>query len=256
MDITRIWGHRGALHFAPENTLTSCQLAVDMGADGVEFDIQLTKDSEVVVCHDETIDRTSTGTGFIRDYTLAELKRINFNKRGITEPKFMEIPTLRETLELLEPTALDINIELKTGVVFYENMERKAYEIVGEYGLSERVVWSSFNHCSVLKIKKIDKTARAGLLCGGGILISPAQCAAVGAEALHAGIHQLAYPGLVANCEKHGVKLRAYTVDDSADLMRAFEMGLDAVFTNRIDTAKAERKVGQACDGLSVLGAT
>jgi glycerophosphoryl diester phosphodiesterase len=88
----------------------------------------------------------------------------------------MEIPTLRETLELLKPTALDINVELKTGVYFYENIERKAYEIVDEYGLSGRVVWSSFNHCSVLKIKEIDKTARMGLLCGGGLLISPEQC--------------------------------------------------------------------------------
>jgi glycerophosphoryl diester phosphodiesterase len=101
-----------------------------------------------------------------------------------------------------------------------------------------------------LQIKEIDKTAREGLLCGGGMLISPEQCAAVGAEALHAELRQLGFPGLVADCGKHGVKLRAYTLDAPADLMRAFEMGLDAVFTNRIDTAKTERMVVRAYEKI------
>jgi glycerophosphoryl diester phosphodiesterase len=153
----------------------------------------------------------------------------------------MPIPTLKEVLTSLKDTDLDINIELKTGVYYYDGIERKAYDEVMGFGLSERVVWSSFNHCSVMKIKRADPLARIALLCGGGILTSPEECAAVGAEALHVGLNQLRYPGLAEDCERRGISLRAYTINEPEDLKAAFEAGLDAVFTNRIDTAKEIR---------------
>ncbi|MDR1571199.1 MAG: glycerophosphodiester phosphodiesterase, partial [Clostridiales Family XIII bacterium] len=95
-----IWGHRGAYADAPENTLAGFALAAEYGAQGVEFDVQMTRDGETVVIHDETIDRVSNGRGYVKDHTLSELKRLNFNKRGITKPLFMEIPTLGEALRL------------------------------------------------------------------------------------------------------------------------------------------------------------
>lgn len=240
--MTKIYGHRGAFHFAPENTLVSFQLAADMGADGIEFDIQLSKDGEIVVCHDETLDRTSTGNGFLRDYTLSELRYFNFNKRGISEPKYMPIPTLQETLELLKPTFLDINIELKTGVYFYEGIEKKAYDIVKKFGLNARVVWSSFNYLSLEKIKEIDKNARTALLCGGGILVTPKQAKMINAEALHIGLNQLGAYDLLQRCKNSDIKLRVWTVNEANDLRKAFELEIDAVFTNRIDTAKTVRE--------------
>ncbi len=77
---TKVWAHRGASAYAPENTLEAFQLAVDQKADGVELDVQMTKDGKLVVIHDETIDRTSDGHGRVMDYTLAELKRMHFNR--------------------------------------------------------------------------------------------------------------------------------------------------------------------------------
>ena len=114
-----IWAHRGASGHAPENTLEAFQKAIDMKADGVELDIQLTKDGEIVVCHDETIDRTSNGIGSVKDYTLAELKKFNFNK---THPEYAHasIPTMKEVFELIKPSPLTINIELKTGQYDYD----------------------------------------------------------------------------------------------------------------------------------------
>jgi glycerophosphoryl diester phosphodiesterase len=106
----QIWGHRGVYSDAPENTLTGFQLAAEFGADGVEFDVQLTKDGEVVVIHDEKLDRVSVGIGYVKDFTLAELKRLNFNKCGLIWPLFMEIPTLAEVLSVLAPTTLQLNI--------------------------------------------------------------------------------------------------------------------------------------------------
>lgn len=90
---TKVWAHRGASAYAPENTLEAFLLAAEQGADGVELDVQLTKDGEMVVVHDEEIDRVSDGSGFVKDYTLAELKNLNFNKTHL-EYQNVKIPTL------------------------------------------------------------------------------------------------------------------------------------------------------------------
>jgi len=233
-----IWGHRGAYHFAPENTLPGFQMAVHMEADGVEFDIQLTRDGEIVVIHDETVDRTSNGSGQVKDFTLSEIKKLNFNKTGLTPPPFMEIPTLGEVFELLVRTKLKINVELKTGVVFYEGLEEKALILAKKYGMLDRIVWSSFNHYSVQKVKKLEAAADIALLCGGGILVTAEQCEKTGASALHPGIHQLRFPGLVEDCHKRGIKVRTYTVNEADEFKLARDTGADGVFTNRIDSAK------------------
>ena len=96
MERTLVWGHRGASGYAPENTLAAFEKAVEMGADGIELDVQLTKDGELVVIHDETIDRVSDGSGWVKDYTYAKLIKHNFNR---THPEYehAQIPTLEET---------------------------------------------------------------------------------------------------------------------------------------------------------------
>jgi glycerophosphoryl diester phosphodiesterase len=235
----QIWGHRGAYGHAPENTLTAFRLAVEMGAGGVELDIQLSKDGEIVVIHDETVDRTSTGSGNVCDFTLAELKKFNFNKRGITTPLFMEIPTLSEVFELLKTTGADINVEFKTNVNRYAGIEKKALALAEKYGLMKKIVWSSFSHYSVYTIKQLEPLARTALLCGGGILITAEQCEKTGAEALHCDVKQMRYPGLVEDCHTRGVKIRPWVVNAEADLRLAKRLGVDAVMTNNIDTAKA-----------------
>lgn len=234
----KIWGHRGAYSSAPENTLVGFQMAAQMGADGVELDIQLTKDKEIVVIHDETVDRTSNGQGCVQDFTLSEIKKLNFNKSGRTEPLFMEVPTLAEVLELLKPTGLTINIELKTGVIYYDGIEPIALSLVEKYGMTDRIIWSSFNHYSVQKIKLLQPSSKTALLCGGGILVTGEQCEKVGSEALHPSIHMLRYPSLAEDCRKRGILLRPWTVTNDEDLNLARDLGIDAVIVNRIDWAK------------------
>lgn len=78
---TKVWAHRGASGYAPENTLDAFRKAVEMGADGIELDVQMTKDGELVVIHDETIDRVSNGKGWVKDYTYEELKNLILTKR-------------------------------------------------------------------------------------------------------------------------------------------------------------------------------
>ncbi|WP_434752912.1 glycerophosphodiester phosphodiesterase [Paenibacillus amylolyticus] len=234
----KIWGHRGAYSSAPENTLEGFELAAQMRVDGVELDVQLTKDGEVVVIHDETVDRTSNGQGWVKDFTLSEIKKLNFNKRGLIEPWFMEVPTLAEVLELLEPTGMTINIELKTGIIYYDGIESIALKVVEQYGMSDRIVWSSFNHYSVQKIKQLEPASQTALLCGGGILVTGEQCEKVGAEALHPSVHMLRYPALVEDCNKRGILIRPWTVTSDEELKLAESIGVDSVIVNRIDWAK------------------
>ena len=146
---TKVWAHRGASAYAPENTLEAFLLAAEQGADGVELDVQLTKDGEMVVVHDEEIDRVSDGSGFVKDYTLAELKILNFNK---THPEYQDvkIPTLREVYEALKPTGVTINVELKTGIFWYKDLEKKVLELTKEMEMEDRVIYSSFNHAATL----------------------------------------------------------------------------------------------------------
>jgi glycerophosphoryl diester phosphodiesterase len=214
-------------------------IAAKMGADGIELDIQLTKDGEIVVIHDETIDRTSSHSGKVNDYTLAQLKKINFNKRGITPPKFMEIPTLHEVFELIKPLGLTINIELKTNVNRYNGIEKKALKLASQFGLLEKIVWSSFNHYSVQAVKLSDPQARTALLCSGGIIITAEQCEKTNAEALHCHINQLKkFPELAEDCQKREILLRPWVVDTEDDFQLAAQHKADAVFTNDISATQ------------------
>lgn len=162
-----IWGHRGASYAYPENTLPAFTAAAAVpGIKGIEMDVQRTKDGQIVVFHDETVDRVTDGyTGFLRDYTLAELKAMRM--KGSDDPGAV-IPALDEFLEAMKPycegNGLLINIELKTSVYRYEGIERQTYDIVREHGMLGYIVWSSFLADSIRIIKEIDPSAKTGML--------------------------------------------------------------------------------------------
>lgn len=182
-----IWANRGCSMMNPENTLPAFKKAAELeGITGIEFDVQLTNDGEIVVIHDERVDRTTDGTGNVCDYTLAELKKLS-----ITGDDSYRIPTLREVLELLKPycvnKGLRLNIELKNSVVRYRGMEQKVIDMVSEYGIESYVVYSSFNHDSIGLVRQLKADADVAYLAGdyhrcmdgirkyGGTTIHPAQ---------------------------------------------------------------------------------
>lgn len=174
----QIWAHRGCSMAYPENTLLSFKHAAEIeGVTGIEFDVQLTKDREVVVIHDEKVDRTTDGRGYVKEYTLDELKQLSITGSGCIEPyqisdtdKTLHIPTLREVFQLLAPycknNGLRLNIELKNSIVPYEGMEQQVLTMVSEYGLEESVVYSSFNHTSMGYVKWIYPQAEVAFLDG------------------------------------------------------------------------------------------
>lgn len=232
-----VWAHRGASGYAPENTLAAFQKAVDLGADGVELDIQLTKDDQIVVIHDEMIDRTSDGKGWVKDYTLEELRAFNYN-RTKPEYKHADIPTMREVFELLKPTGLFINIEIKTGVVFYEKIEEKILALAKEMGMEDRVCYSSFNHYTVTRIHELKPDAEVGFLYADGPIDMPSYGVKHGVNALHPAFYNLQYDGFVKECKEKGLKLNVWTVNERPYMEMCCQYGVDAIITNYPDIAK------------------
>lgn len=234
---TKVWAHRGASGYAPENTLEAFALAVKMGADGVELDVQLTKDGQLVVTHDENIQRVSTGNGFVKDYTLVELKKFHFNK---THSKFhnVEIPTLDEVLQFLKPTDLEINIELKTSVFPYPGIEEKVLQLVEKMGLQERVWYSSFEHRSVKKIQDLAAKAHTGLLYGSKLSEALSYGKSFGAEALHPAFPLIESLDFIEQCKAIGLKIHTWTVNDEEQMKRCCFWGVDSFITNFPDRAK------------------
>ncbi len=184
MIIMQIWAHRGCSQLYPENTLTSFEKAMNVpGLTGVELDIQLTSDGELVVIHDERVDRTTDGFGFVRDYSLKELKALHiFAGKGVD---CEHIPTMREVIELLKPAMKErgfmINIELKTSVYNYPGIEEKIVKLVDEMDVKDNIVYSSFYPESLYKIHEFEPTAKLGVLDD---LLSNCLYKAIGLESL------------------------------------------------------------------------
>lgn len=161
----KIWAHRGCSQRYPENTLLAFEKAAALqNLTGIELDIQLTRDGELVVIHDERVDRTTEGIGYVRDYSLLELKRLHIYA---DENPCQQIPTMREVLDLLEPrlkAGLRLNIELKNSICFYEGMEEKIVELIDERRLGDAVVYSSFYARSLAKLRELDAETEIGIL--------------------------------------------------------------------------------------------
>ena len=235
-----IFAHRGASDAAPENTLPAFARAVEQGADGIELDVHLSRDGELVVIHDETLDRTTDGAGWVQDRTLAELRALRADN-GL--PGFAEarIPTLREVLDLLRPTDLLLNIELKTSLVWYEGIEAKTLALVAEYGMQDRVIYSSFNHYSVETVRRLAPQARTAYLFSDILIDIEGQAAARGVGGLHPGLWNVRMRDFLPRYLASGLAVRVWTVNEEADLRWLLQAGAD-VITNRPALAVAVRR--------------
>ncbi len=237
-DRSLIWAHRGASGYAPENTLESFRKAIMLGADGIELDVQLTKDDRIVVIHDETIDRISDGKGWVKDYTLEELRRFNYNK---THPEFAhaDIPTLREVYELMKPSGLTINVELKTGIVFYEELERKVIELTREMEMEDNVLYSSFNHYTCVKLHELNPDAYVGFLYADGPIDMAEYAKQHGADALHPALYNLQFPNYMKDAADRGLDVNVWTVNEEKYMQMCCRLGVNAIITNYPDIALA-----------------
>lgn len=208
----KIWAHRGCCTLYPENTLEAFRAAAELdGITGIELDIQLTSDGEMVVFRDENLRRVTHIDRNVRGCTLAEIKNIAI---PANDGKYCSIPTLEEVLVMMKPycesRGILINIELKTSVIRYDGIESKAYEIVRKYGMEQYIVWSSFLAESVDIMKKIDRDAKTAVLA-----MSIEECISMArdtaADALHPYIGGLVY---ALPQDMQGMPVRAWNGDE------------------------------------------
>lgn len=239
--MTQIWAHRGASRLAPENTVPAFELAVAQGAEGVELDVQLSADGHLVVIHDETLDRTTDGTGRVVDHTLAQLRGLDAsaNRDGF---EGVRIPTLTDVLEVVAPTGVTINIELKNSEIPYPGLEEKVLAAVAAFELADRVVLSSFNHYSVRKLRSLQPACELAAIYTDPLFRPWRYAAELGVTAIHPPLVCVFGGGFVRKSHKAGVAVRPWVVNSERALRRMFSYGVEAVFTDAPDFALALRQ--------------
>lgn len=231
-----VLGHRGAAGNAPENTLLAFIKGAELGVDGFEFDVQLTRDGEIVICHDERLDRTSDGQGWLKDYSLRELKTFNFGVRfGVYAP----IPTLKELLELVlevqprknDGKAFVLNVEMKSGLISYPGLGDKVVECLGQYGMLAQTIISSFDHTPLLELSRHFPGVETGVLYAGGLLRPWEYAGQLGAKHLHP---HLAFvdQNLVREAHRRGLGVNVWTVNEPWEIERVRKAGVDRVITD------------------------
>ena len=241
---TLILGHRGASGYAPENTLEAFALAIDMKADGIELDVYFTADKQIVICHDEKIDRTSNGQGLIRDYTLAELKQLDFGYHFYNgERRGIRIPTLDEVFALVAPTDMIINVEIKDGD---PEIVKACDELARKYDLQNRIIYSSFNHFQLEVVKETVENAFFAPLYSVNLLKPWNYTLDIGAQAVHPKYLQIyKIPDYIRICHEKGLRVHTWTVNKEEDMQLLLDNGIDIIVTNYPDVAMALRDKAQ-----------
>lgn len=229
--MSKIFAHRGFSGKYPENTMLAFRKAVEIGVDGIELDVHLTKDNVLVIIHDEDIKRTCDGEGLVRDFTYEELKKFDASAtfRGVYG--FNSIPTLKEYFEFVKGTDVITNIELKTGIFEYPTIEKRVIDLIAEYGLEDKIILSSFNHYTILRCREIAPHIKRGFLSESWLINYGAYTKAGGAQCCHP-IHFFLTEETVKEMHDAGCEINTWTVNEYDDIKRLAALGVDSLIGN------------------------
>jgi len=229
-------GHRGAREVAPENTLASFGRALEQGADGVELDVMLSKDNQIMVIHDYTVARTTNGSGKVGALTLAELKTLDAGSWFGEEYAGERIPTLDEVFEAL-PAESIINIELKSLSLCSQRLEEEVTHLIGTHGLTSRVIVSSFNPLSLARVARLNPSIETGLLYMQHMPLPLRRAwlaSLVRTKALHPE-YTMVNVDYVHHVRQRGYHLNVWNAKDLHELQSLVELRVDAIITDRPD---------------------
>lgn len=231
-----VFGHRGFSGVYPENTMLSFRKAVEVGADGIELDVHLSKDGELMVIHDEKLLRTTGKEGEVADYTRSELEAIKASK---TQDDRYEatIPSFEEYCAFASKEKIVTNVEIKTGIRWYKDIERKTVEMVYRFHLEDRIIFSSFNWLSVVRCKSVAPEIPCGLLFEqGGQDVRYLACQAKdhGIEFLHPD-YRLVDKAMREECRENGIGLNVWTVNKEEQMKQLMEWGVRGAISNYPD---------------------
>jgi glycerophosphoryl diester phosphodiesterase len=231
-----ILAHRGARRRAPENTMAAFRLAAEMGADGIELDVQLCKDGEAVIIHNHTVDETTDGEGRVKDFTLAELQELDAGGWYAAQFAGQRVPTLAQVLHELGPR-LTLNIELKTVALRSDGLEAEVVRLVEDTGAVHRVTVSSYNPVALWRVRRLNPYISTGILYAPDLprylrnrwlqpLVRP--------TALHPRWDMIDEQA-VAAAHRQGLKVIPWTCDEPDAMRRLVGWEVDAIITSRPD---------------------
>lgn len=226
--------HRGASTLAPENTIIAFEKACELSCDAFECDVHLSKDGELIVIHDSTLDRTTNGSGEVSNYTLCQLKKLDAGIKFSEEYKGVTIPTLEETIKFAVLNNLLIEIELKGN---YPGIEEKTIELINKYKYAKKTVVTSFYKNYLVNIKKIDANIQTEIDSYYPIFPFFYYKKVLKADVICPSFNYLkrkskVYMWLLNHWR---LKLNTFTLDTKEEMLHAIEMGVDGIITNKPD---------------------
>ncbi len=229
-----IFAHRGASAYAPENTLAAFELALQQGASAIELDAMLCASGEVVVIHDDTLERTTNGHGRVGETPLDTLCTLDAGSAFSPDFAGEHVPTLAEVFARIGKRAL-INIELKNYASPLDDLPNRVAALVQAYDVAECVLFSSFNPIALRRIHALLPQVPLGLLTTasrwGRLLNSPLGRVLVPYQALHPA-KEAVTPALVQAVHRAGCRVHVYTVNDPQEARRLFALGVDGIFSD------------------------
>jgi len=233
-----IYAHRGWSGAAPENTMAAFRMALEAPyVDGIELDVQLSKDGVPVVIHDFTLDRTTTGSGRVKDYTYAELRELDAGSWYGEAFRGERIPTLEEALLLAKGRAV-VNVELKTAGNLYPDLPGAVARVIRDAGMEKETFLTSFDHLAMIEAKGHAPNLRTGLLVAGRPIAMRFQFEVTGADVLSIA-HQYLTPDLIEEAKTLGIGLFAWTLNETETIRRVAAMDASIMIcTNYPDQAK------------------
>lgn len=231
MTETLIFAHRGSKGTHPENTLAAFKEAIRLGVDGIELDVHLTRDGELAVIHDETVDRTTNGSGKVADFSLVELQNLDAGSWFSKEYTDEKIPTLNEVLDLLKDTNIILNVEIKNDVIPYDGIEEKVLAVLEDYQYKEKSIISSFNHYCLKEVNRLDPKIETAILFME-LLYEPWNYAKnIGATGLHV-YEPVAFTRLGKESAENGFPVRVFTVNKEKHMGKLFELNINTIMTD------------------------
>jgi len=245
--------HRGASAAAPQNTLAAFRKAAELGADGIELDVQLSADGVAVVIHDFVVDHTTDGLGRVADKTLVELKALDAGVRFSPQFAGERIPTLAQVFESLDGRLL-VNVELKCWRRS-DALAASAVQLVRRHAMEKRVLFSSFNPLALRAVKRLAPEIPVGLLYAPDLPIYLRRAwlaPLVPHEARHPSF-TIVNETMMRWCHARGLRVHAWTVDEPAGMRRLIAAGVDGIITNKPDVLVkviGELRLPAMADGL------
>ncbi len=232
------FAHRGASGHAPENTMAAFRLAIEQGADGIEFDLHQTADGGLVILHDFTLKRIAGDPREVRRLSLKQVRSTPIGTGRSAKFKNERIPTLKEVMGLVRNGPL-LQIELKRGSPYYPDIEHRLLEAVLDNGLLNRVLISSFDTAALKTLRGLDPKVRIGLLTrtsGPGEIFREAE--SISAHSIHLSRRRFS-SALLKGAHARGLSVYLYTVNRPDEMKRYLEMGADGLFTDYPDRLTA-----------------